>query len=84
MQNFFFICRSVTYAQKTAKILEHAGIPAVVTRTPKMVTTEGCSFCVRVTQRNFTDALIAVNSAGLPPARVFTQYEDGDFSEVGL
>ncbi|MDR3209231.1 MAG: DUF3343 domain-containing protein [Oscillospiraceae bacterium] len=76
MRNYFFICRSITYAQRTAKILEHVGIGAVVTRTPRAMLFDGCSYCVRVSHDNFTNALVALRDAGLPPARVFAQYDE--------
>jgi rhodanese-related sulfurtransferase len=84
MLNYLLICRSVTYAQRTAKALEDAGITAVVTRTPKELSIEGCSYCVRIPGRHMTEALLAIRGAGLPPARVFALSEDGIFGEVGV
>ncbi|MDR1328510.1 MAG: DUF3343 domain-containing protein [Oscillospiraceae bacterium] len=76
-------CRSVTYAQRTAKALESAGISAVVTRAPRGLSPAGCSYCVRAPGRHIAAALAAVKNAGLPPARVFIQSENGGYSPYG-
>jgi hypothetical protein len=83
MLNYLLICRSVTYAQRTARVLDRTGITAVVTRTPKELTIDGCSYCVRIPGRHMTEALVAIKNAGLPPARVFAQSENGVFGEYG-
>jgi hypothetical protein len=82
MLNYLLICRSVTYAQRTAKTLESAGISAIVTRAPHGLQNGGCAYCVRVPGRHIAAALVAVKNAGLPSARVFTQSENGGFREV--
>jgi hypothetical protein len=84
MQKFYFICRSVTHAQRTQRVIANAGISAVMKRTPKLMAVEGCSYCVQIAQRNLSEALVAARAAGLPPQRVFTQCDDGRFSEVGI
>jgi rhodanese-related sulfurtransferase len=81
---YLFICRSVTYAQRAAKALERAGITAIVTRAPQKISVDGCAYCVRVTGRNISQALVVIREAGLYPVRVFAQYADGNLSEVGV
>ncbi|MDR2421268.1 MAG: DUF3343 domain-containing protein [Oscillospiraceae bacterium] len=83
MLSYLFICRSVTYAQRTAKALESAGISAVVARAPHGLASGGCAYCVRVPGVRIAQALIAIKNAGLPPARVYTQSGSGHFREVG-
>ena len=84
MLYYLLFCRSITYAQKTAKALERAGIGAVIVKTPLNLTVEGCSYCVRVPERKIADALVAVKRAGLPPVRVFARSELGVYGEVEL
>lgn len=43
MVYYLIVCRSLTYAQRTASALERAGITAHILRSPKMVSGEGCS-----------------------------------------
>ena len=81
MLNYLLVCRSITYAQRTARALDHAGITAIVMRTPKALTPDGCSYCVKIPERYMTEALITIKNAGLPSVRVYTQSVDGTFGE---
>ena len=53
MVYYLIVCRSLTYAQRTASALERAGITAHILRSPKMISGEGCSHSVKVSERNF-------------------------------
>lgn len=79
---YLIICRSLTYAQRTARALERAGIPCQVMRTPQSAAGEGCSHCVRVAQRWLAPALERLNREGLGAKRVFLQEASGVYSEV--
>ncbi|MDR3278248.1 MAG: DUF3343 domain-containing protein [Oscillospiraceae bacterium] len=81
---YLLICRSITYAQRAARALERAGITAIVTRAPQKISVDGCAYCVRVTGRYISQALVVIREAGLYPVRVFAQYADGNLSEVGV
>lgn len=84
MVYYLIICRSLTYAQRTARVLERAGITGHIMRAPKIVSGEGCSHCVRVAERWLVPALKVLKREGLGPKRVFLQGEDGAYSEVAL
>lgn len=43
MLYYLIVCRSLTYAQRTAAALERAGITAHILRSPKSIAGEGCS-----------------------------------------
>ena len=47
MVYYLLICRSLTYAQRTAKALEHAGITAILTKVPLHISPDGCGYCVQ-------------------------------------
>jgi NADH/NAD ratio-sensing transcriptional regulator Rex len=81
---YLIICRSLTYAQRSAKALERAGITAVVMKTPKDITTEGCGYCVKVSEKRLTQALTVLKSAGMGVNRVYVQNLNGSSSEVFL
>ena len=51
MVYYLIICRSLTYAQRTAAVLERAGITARILRSPKSIAGEGCSHAVKVSER---------------------------------
>ena len=84
MVYYMFICRSLTTAQRTAKALERVGITAIVTRLPESISQTGCGYCVKVSARYFSDALVTLKDAGLFPIKVYVLYANGDYGEVGL
>ena len=63
MLNYFIMCRSLTYAQKAARVLERSGIAASVSRPPAEVSGEGCAYAVRIAEKNLPAALVALKSA---------------------
>lgn len=81
---YLIICRSLTYAQKTARALERTGISAVILRTPQNLAVSGCGYCVKVSGKRFTDALIALKNTDLYPIKAYAQYTDGSYGEVGV
>jgi voltage-gated potassium channel Kch len=84
MVYYLIICRSLTYAQRTAAALERAGIAAYVLRAPKSISTAGCTHCVKISQRSLSASLLALNKVGLSPQRIYVTEGDGSFREVKL
>lgn len=82
MISYLMICRSLTYAQRTAKTLERTGITAIVSRTPHDISADGCGYCVKISERRLNDALAVLKKADLSPKRIFIMFSDGRFSEV--
>ena len=82
MVYYLIVCRSLTYAQRTARVLERAGMSGYIMRAPKLISGEGCSHCVKVAERWLAPALKVLNREGLGPKRVFLQNEEGSYSEV--
>lgn len=81
---YLFICRSLTYAQRTAKALEHVGITAIVTKVPQTISSDGCGYCVKVSAKHVSNALVALKDAELYPIKIFVLYADGNYGEVKL
>ena len=84
MVNYLIVCRSLTYAQRTAAALERAGVTAYLLRSPRVIAGEGCSHSVRVAERSLARALLVLERAGLSPKRVYIQAGDGACREVRL
>lgn len=82
MLYYLIVCRSLTYAQRTATALERAGILARILRSPKSVSGEGCSHCVRISRHDLDTALAVLRRGGLEPKRVFTALRDGSYMEM--
>lgn len=84
MVYYLIVCRSLTYAQRTASALERAGISAQILRSPKAISSEGCSHSVKVSQRSLTAALIVLKRVRLNPEQVYITSGDGSYREVSL
>ncbi len=82
MLKYLIMCRSLTYAQRSARALENAGITSVVTKAPQSVSNAGCAYCVKVSERRLKEALSVLKGAGLSPGRVFLQDDSGEVNEI--
>ncbi|MBR1496220.1 MAG: DUF3343 domain-containing protein [Oscillospiraceae bacterium] len=78
------LCRSMTAAQRAAKILQRAGVFASVTKAPQSANPGGCTYGVKVGEHNLDRALAALRNAGVPFGRVYALYPDGALREVGV
>lgn len=84
MVSYLILCRSLTHAQRTAHILERSGISSYVMRTPQNISGEGCGYCVRISEKWLTKALVLLKREGLSPKQVYVQREDSTVQEVDL
>lgn len=82
MVSYLILCRSLTHAQRTAHVLERAGISGHVMRAPKAIASEGCGFCVRISEQWLAEALRQLQENGLAAKQIFMQMNDGGYSEV--
>ena len=82
MLHYLIICRSLTYAQRAARLLERGGIEGHVMRTPKKVSQDGCNYCVRIKERHLTDALKLLQREDMGPKQIYLQNQDGALQEV--
>ena len=81
---YLIICRSLTYAQRTAAVLERVGITARILRSPRNLDAEGCSHAVKISERSLSLALTVLAREGLSPKRVYILAADGTYREVEL
>lgn len=82
MLYYLIVCRTLTYAQRTAAALERTGMRVRILRSPKSISGEGCSHCVRVARGDLESALLVLKHAGLTPKRVFSAQNDGSYTEI--
>ena len=75
--HYLLTFRSLTYAQRAARVLERAGVTGTVSRVPKAAATRGCAYCVIVAARHRDRAEGILASAGLNPERVILRHGDG-------
>lgn len=84
MLYYLLLCKSLTYAQRSARVLEQSGITVTVSKVPQSVSIQGCAYCVKVSERKVREAINLLRQAGLAPGRAFTLNADGTAKEVGL
>lgn len=84
MLYYLIMCRSLTYAQRTASVLERAGILARTLRSPKRISSDGCGYSVKIAKRDLEIATELLNRAGLEPKRVFAAMSDGGYVEMAV
>lgn len=82
MLRYLIMCRSLTYAQRAARILERTGITATVTRAPQGAASGGCGYCVKISERWLTAALQNLKNAGFTPGKVYLLKQNGAVEEV--
>ncbi len=81
---YLFMCRSLTYAQSAARLLEKNAVSAAVRKAPAGLSAGGCSYSVSVSPRRAAQAAAILKGAGLLQGKVFLQRDDGSCSEVTL
>ena len=59
------LCRSLTSAQKAARIIQNRGIFAAVAKAPQSANPGGCTYGVKIAERNRVVALELMASAGI-------------------
>lgn len=80
---FLFMSKSLTYAQRSARVLERRGISAIVMRSPRELSSGGCGYCVRVREHRAADAMAVLRAASLEPVRVYRAEAEG-YTEVAM
>lgn len=83
MTQYLLMCRSLTYAQKSVKLLERSGITAAaaVVKAPQGLSSSGCGYAVSL-YRNFDAALGLLRSSGLISGKIFSRADGGEYKEL--
>ena len=82
MSNYLLTARSLTYAQKSVRILTRAGVTAILLRTPKEIAAEGCGYSVKISEKYLHRSLEALSAAGFSPKSVYRILENGGYERV--
>lgn len=84
MVYYLILCRSLTHAQRTARVLERSGISCHMMRTPKSIAVDGCGYCVKVAENRITRALVSLRQNELSPKQIYIHSQNDTFDEVEL
>ena len=80
--HYIIVCRSMTAAQRAHRLLQNAGVFCVVTKAPQSANPGGCSYGVKLGERNLDRALRLLREAGLPEGRLYALDPRGNLREV--
>lgn len=59
------MCRSLTTAQKAARLIQNSGIFAVTTKAPQSANPNGCTYGVKITAQSLDAARSILDAAGI-------------------
>lgn len=79
---YLIMCRSLTYAQKAARLLERNGINVGIRRAPQELSRAGCSYSVSVRANKAIKAVEILRRENLLQGRIFEISTDGSVKEV--
>lgn len=78
---YLILCRSLTYAQKAAAVLEKHGISAGIVKAPKRLRDRGCGYALTLSRR-FPEAVGLLRERQLLTGRLYQREENGEYREV--
>ena len=78
---YLILCRSRTYAQRAAALLEGTGISAVVVKAPQGLSSSGCGYAVSL-YRRFGEAVAILRANKLLNGKLFKRGDGGEYTEV--
>lgn len=81
---YIFMCRSLTYAQSAARVLEKNAVSAAIRKAPSGLSGNGCSYSVSVSYARGTAAAGILRREGLLQGKVYLRHDDGSYTEVIL
>ena len=81
MTIYLITFRSLTHAQRSARLLERSGLTATVIKAPQGLSSSGCAYAVTLRGRG-PEALALLRDNNMRVGRLFRRGADGDWEEV--
>ena len=83
MKHYLIMCRSVTSAQRAARLLEAALIRAAVVKAPANLTRSGCAYAVRIRSK-LEEAVRLLRRNELAFGKIYVTEDGKEYREVSL
>lgn len=83
MKQIWISFRSLTYAQRAARVLERQGISSTLVRLPQGVSKKGCGYALILRNRH-EEAIKLLESERIPWGQGFERLDSGEYREVKL
>lgn len=81
---YLIMCRSLTYAQRSQRLLEKSGIGCGIVKAPTGLSGNGCSYGVTVSEKNGKKAAELLRAAELLKGKIYKQDADRIIGEAVL
>lgn len=81
---YLIMCRSLTYAQKAARLLERNGINSGIRRAPQELSGSGCSYSLSVRENKAVKAVAILRNENLLWGKIYELSHDGNVREVSM
>ena len=82
MYFYFITFRSVTFAQRTEKLLNQRGHHVSLMRTPRWMEEQGCGYALKLRSHDIVPVVKLLRESKIPLRKVYIQQEDGRMEEV--
>lgn len=79
---YLFMCRSLTYAQRAQRYLERFGISAGILKAPSSLGTNGCAYCLTVSEAKFERSAELLKNESFVTGRIYIRKSDGSIEEI--
>ena len=83
MTQYLITFRSLTHAQRAARLLESNGLTATVIKAPQGLSGSGCAYAVTLRRRP-SEAVTLLRRSKLRIGKVFQREAEGNYEEVRL
>lgn len=83
-KEFLITFRSVTFAQRAERVLRRENIVCQLQRTPKMLTSRGCGYCLRLRGDDALNAVAVLQSEQISYGKLYEVGDDGTPKEWTL
>ena len=81
MTQYLILCRSLTHAQRSARLLERSAITATVVKAEAGLSTGGCRYAVQL-YRHFNDAIRILRDANMIKGKIYRRVDGGSYEEI--
>ena len=83
MKHYLIMCRSVTAAQRAARLLERSMIRATVVKAPSHLTRSGCAYALRLPAK-LEEAVRLLRKKEIAFGRIYLTEDGESYREVSL
>ena len=81
MDSYWITFRSLTHAQRAARLLERSGLTVTLVKAPQALSDSGCAYALTLRRRP-EEALALLRKNNMRLGRAFRRDAEGSFEEV--